>query len=262
MSKPHAKKIFGLGVTQCSSFLIAAKKNAALSEKRIEYVSSISKTWPKKADLVVVDGLKPLIKHNDRIRPNQVIVVSECPALLRQVQHIEALDYNMQRSFEFIFKPFDLRTVNAAFGSKGTVAVDLSSTQTLGYHVDQVRRSDNMVAKFVAMTSNLDFAQRETIYSAFLNMCNQPKYNPGPFYNAIDRLPENEFIDAAIDEFLDLFDVQGKNYYQAIRSNEPPPVAAKRFGVDSYGVSFFRRKIKAINIAKSRIPKGDHHGRQ
>lgn len=254
-TQPHAKKIFGLGVTQCSSFLVAVNKNPTLSKLRVEYVSAISSVWPRKADLVVVDGLKPLIRHNDKVTPKQVIVVSECPALLHQVQHIEALDYTMQRSFEFIFKPFDLRTVNAAFRAKTTVAVQLSSPAQLGYHVDQVRREDNMVAKFIAMTSNLDFAQRESIYAAFINMCNQSKYNPGTFYAAIDRLPENEYIDAAIDDFLDLFEKQGKSYYQAIRSTDDAPAAAKQYGVDYYGVTFFRKKARSIGIAKNRIPK-------
>lgn len=250
----YAKKVFGLGVTSAAQFVSQVTSSRTFAKYSIAYVSMNAVEWPKKAHLVVVDGLRAFIRLLPKVRATQVVVVSDTPGLLAQIDEFDALDYNKSRSFEFLFKAVDTRVVRNALTREGKVEVKITKIDHLGYTVDRLRRADNMVSKYVAMMSNLDFRERGLINAAFMDMCKAKKFDSHEFVSIVKRLTAGvEYTEGPAKEFLALFDKQGRAYYKAIRSEDDAKQAAAANNVDPYGVSYFRKQARAIGIAKQRM---------
>lgn len=248
----YAKQIFGLGVTSCADFLTLVYKKVKIPENNISYVSSLTTMWPKRATLVIVDGIKVMTRFADKINNKQVVVVSDVPVLLRTLKFIDAIDYEMQTSFCFMFKPVNIQAVRTALSrAGGEVEVRIRNTNQLGYVIDSQKKTDPLVSLLVATMASIDFAGRGKIYGAFRDMCAQDKFNSTKFVAAINSTKSN-FNSEEITAFLAQFKKSGKDYYKAIRSDLDTKEAAEEYDVDPYGVAFFRKKIRSLDIATNR----------
>lgn len=249
----YAKKLFGLGVTSCADFLNLAYRIKTLSEKDIAYVSSTTSVWPRKATLVVVDGIKQLVKFAEVVNSKQVVVVSDVPVLIRSLSFVEALDYEMEVSFCFNFRPVNIKAVRLALvKTDGEVEVRIRSLNQLGYVIDSLKKTDAMVSLFVATMASVDFTGRGKINNAFVDMCNAAKYDPTKLIASIEAI-KNEYNANEVAAFVLQFKKSGKDYYEAIRSDLDAKAAAIKHDIDPYGVSYFRKKIRALGIANKRI---------
>ena len=252
LRKGYAKQIFGLGVTSCADFLTLAYKKIKIPENSVAYVSQLTTVWPKRATLVIVDGIKQLAKFSEHVHNKQVVVVSDVPVLIRTLQFVDAIDYEMAQSFEFTFKPVNIQAVRVALArAGGEVEVRIRNTNQLGYVIDSLKKTDALVSLFVATMASVDFTGRGRIYNAFVDMCGKDKYAPSKFVAAIEAI-KSEFNADEVTAFLLQFSKSGKDYWTAIRSDLDPKAAAAEYDVDPYGISYFRNKIRALGIANNR----------
>ena len=252
LRKGYAKQVFGLGVTSCADFLTLAYKKIKIPENNVAYVSSLSTVWPKRATLVIVDGIKQLAKFSEHVHNKQVVVVSDVPVLIRTVQFIDAIDYEMGQSFEFNFKKPNVQAVRIALArAGGEVEVRIRNTNQLGYVIDKLKKTDALVSLFVATMASVDFAGRGRIYAAFIDMCGKSKFAPSKFIASVEAI-KSEFNADEVKALLLQFNKSGKDYYLAIKSELDAKQAAAKYDVDPYGISYFRSKIRAMGIAANR----------
>ena len=248
----YAKQIFGLGVTSCADFLTLVYKKVKIKESSIGYVSSIATEWPKRATLVIVDGIKALARFSDKVHNKQVVVVSDVPVLIRTLRFVDAIDYEMAQSFQFVFKPVNIQAVRIALArAGGEVEVRIRNTNQLGYVIDSQKKTDALVSLLVAALASIDYAGRGRIYKVFADMCSKPKFDGSKFIEVVVS-SKGQFNEAEINAFVMQFKKTGKNYYLAIRSDKDAKEAAAEYDVDPYGVGYFRKKLRAMDIATSR----------
>lgn len=248
----YAKQIFGLGVTSCAEFLNLVYKKIKIPENNVAYVSSLTTMWPKRATLVIVDGVKTLTRFAEMVNNKQVLVVSDVPVLIRTLRFIDAIDYDMQQSFCFMFKPVNIQAVRLALSrSGGEVEVRIRNTNQLGYVIDSLKKTDTLVSLLVAAMASIDFEGRGKIYDAFRALCNNDKFNSTKFLATVESI-KSDFNKNEIKAFITQFKKSGKDYYLAIRSDLDTNEAAAEYDVDPYGISFFRKKLRAMDIATNR----------
>lgn len=251
----YAKQIFGLGVTSCADFLTLAYKKIKIKESSVAYVSSIATDWPKRATLVIVDGIKVLARFSDKMHNNQVVVVSDVPVLIRTLRFVDAIDYEMAQSFQFVFKPVNIAAVKTALSrAGGEVEVRIRNTNQLGYVIDSQKKTDALVSLLVAALASVDYEGRGKIYRAFADMCGKPKFDGTKFIAAVEAT-KSQFNESEINAFVMQFKKTGKNYYNALRSDLDAKEAAAEYDVDPYGVGYFRKKLRALDIASKRASK-------
>lgn len=260
MSKTFtAKCVFGLGVTSSTDFVRLAARYKPLRDIGIEYINASTQKYPSRAGVVVFEGVRELFRCVAKIKPHQVLVVSEIPSLIKEVADWVALDFDNTRSFEFNFKPVDITAVIRAVRSK-TLSVTSSVTtyDNLGYHVDRVSSSDKFIASWLALTSALAFNRRDIIKRGMVRFLGNKRCNPAIVISAVqDAVKGTTLFDEQVKQFVDLFEANANAYHQAINSELAPAISSKRFGVDQYAITYMKRMLRSTEVTNARLVRNE-----
>lgn len=232
--------LFGLGIT--SSNHIYTRLNKA---KNIEvaFVTIGEVLKKSKANVVIFDSLKSMLDNLGNIRETQVVVVSDTVVLLQAFPNLVPLDWTNPRSFEFRFVEPSIQPIVAATKRKKTMEFPFVKLDHLGYYIDSFKQDDDTIQRFLRLLMGLPHSTRERIREAIYSyLIGKSKFKL--IQETLTTYVPEEMSDLAY-SFMELFKTQASSYKSAMESKKPPKVLAKEFGIDEYGVSFFKKLIRS-----------------
>ena len=248
------KAILGLGITSVIDFVRLCDKYKVLREAGVSWYSATTFKFNKKANIHVFDSVKELFRFVHHLKPNHVVVISEVPTILKEVKGIIPLDYDQQRSFEFNFKQIDPNFIAKVLKSK-TLSVESSlvSNDNLGYHIDRIRNTSDMIAAFITLTSNLPFDQRTIIRKALFRFFNGKKIDTKIVTTVISDIAKTFKVKDEAKKFIEVFSNEGFKYHQAVNTQGTSlSTIANQCGVDTYTLSYMKKLIRNMTIVKTR----------
>lgn len=253
--------LFGLGITSVTDFFKLVNKYQVIRDAGIVYINATRMTYDKKATLVIFDGLREYFRFADSIKPNQVIVISDIPTILKEISDLVPLDYDNQRSFEFNFVPVDPKPVIRAVSSKtASVTTRLTGYNNLGYHVERVKNTSDIMAAYIGLTTLLNFDLRSKLRKNLNKFFQEKKCDLRPVINCVTNFVTDNRDSKLKEEaqtFLERFKDQGEAYYKAVRATGQSKVIAKQYGVDPYAINYFRRMQNQLQIVDERNKKSN-----
>jgi len=250
------RSILGLGITSVTDFVRLMGKYKVARDAGIDYVTAATFTLPKKKNLLVFDSVKQVIRFSPYLKPDMVIVVSDTPVILKEIAGIIPLDYSNERSFEFNFKEIDPHEVLRVLKSNKTrVDCKLVSHDNLGYHVNRIKGTGELLNSYVALTSSMPFDKRSVMREATVKFFTAKKANVTIITDAITKIGKNYAFGRDIDSFLEKLNKQYKDYFDAVVSKDAAAIAAKKHNVDAYAVSYFRKIMLQKTLNDERIRK-------
>jgi hypothetical protein len=255
-----AKAFFGLGITSVTDFFKLMSRYQLIRDNGVAYINANKLVYDKKAGLVIFDGLREFFRFADSIKENQVIVISEIPTVLKEITDITPLDYDLQRSFEFNFNPADPKPVLRAVSSKTARAITrLVSYNNLGYHIERVKSTSDLMAAFISMTTQMPFDIRSKLRRAMNKFFQTKKCDTKLVTSYVKQLvsESDTKLKDEVNTFIDLFKAQGESYHKAVRLGGQSKVLAKQFGIDPYAINYFRRMQNSLQIVDVRNKKSN-----
>ena len=249
------KAIFGLGVTSVADFVRLMSKYKTVKDEGIDYINASSFTLPKNKNLLVFDSVKELFRFNTQIKKNMVIVISDTPVILKEIPDLIPLDYNNDRSFEFNFIEVDPHLVMRMLrNSKQSITSKFVGFDNLGYHVNRIKGTGELINAYLSVTSSMPYDKRSQLREAVVKFFAAKKPNVTVITDSIDKIGKNYIFSSDIDNFEKQLNLQFKSYHDAVNSPDASAIAAKKFEVEPYAVSYFRKlnNQKVINDERLR----------
>jgi TusA-related sulfurtransferase len=246
MATIKCKGVFGLGITSLPDFVKYISKYKVVRQSKVGYVTTTTFVLPKAA-LIVFSSVKEVIRFHNDINENHVIVVSDTPSLIKDIPNCVALDYNQNRSFEFNFKELDVHPVLSALKSKKqTVECRLVSFDNLGYHVNKIKEGDSFINSYISVTSSLPIEERDKLRGEMITMLTSKNPSVNRVVEYLKKVNKDHNLVEARNFCENLID-QYEAYHKALNSNLASAAAAKKYNVNAYGVSYFKRIISSNN---------------
>lgn len=258
-----AKAFFGLGITSVADFFKLMTKSQVVREKGVGYINANSLDYNKKAALIIFDGLREFFRFSKEIRAHQVVVISDIPTVLKEIKDIVPLDFDNQRSFEFNFMPIDPKVVIRVLNSKtAEVKTTFTKYSNLGYHVERVKNTSDIMAAYIGLTTLLNFNLRHKLRRSLSKFFQEKKCNVKLVTNLVKQfIDEENAKNSKLKEeamiFIQRFEDQGQDYHKAVRSNTASKVVAKQYGADPYAINYFRRMQTQLQIVDERNKKSN-----
>lgn len=246
---------FALGITSLMDFVQLVTKYKAAADAGVAYITASTFSLPKKKDLLIFDSVREVIRMHAHIKPQHTIVVSDTPVLLKEITELVPLDWDNNRSFEFSFKEPNVQLVLRALKSKQEVECKLVSFDNLGYHVNKARGSGTIISTYVALTSSMPFDKRSVLRTAIVQFFKSKNADFSIIEKSIKQLSKNFAFDKDADEFLEAFKQSSKKYHAAVNSKDAASVAAKKFGLDAFSLSYFKKFISQDELNHERYRK-------
>jgi len=253
------KAILGLGITSVLDFVRLCDKYKALREAGVAYYTATSSKFNKKATIQVFDSVKELFRFVGYINKTHVVVISEVPAILKEIKCMVPLDYDQHRSFEFNFKPVDVSYLSKIARSKtGFVESSLVSNDNLGYHIDRIRNTSDLIATFITLTSNLPFDQRTVIRKALFKFFNAKKPDPSIVTSMIIEIAKTFKVKDEAKKFNEVFVEEASKYHTAVNiQGNSLSTIANQCGVDTYTLSYMKKLMRNMVIVNNRNAKSN-----
>lgn len=253
------KAILGLGITSVIDFVRLCDKYKVLREAGVTYYSATTLKFNKKADIQVFDSVKELFRFVHYLKPNHVVVLSEVPTILKEVKGLIPLDYDQQRSFEFNFKQIDPNQIIKIVKSKSlSIESSLVSNDNLGYHIDRIRNTSDMIAAFITLTSNLPFDQRTIIRKALFKFFNSKKVDTKIVTTIISDIAKTFKVKDEAKKFNDVFTEEGSKYHLAVNTQGTSlSTIANQCSVDTYTLSYMKKLMRNMDIVNNRNSKSN-----
>lgn len=262
MSKKITMKgLYGLGITSVTDFFKLMTKYQLVRDVGVAYINANRLTYDKKSGLIIFDGLREYFRFADSIREHQVIVISDIPTILKEITDLTPLDFDMQRSFEFNFTPIDTKPVIRSIASKtARVTTTFTGYNNLGYHVERVKNTSDIMAAFIGLTTLLNFDLRNRLRRHLNAFFQEKKCNLKPVIACVQQFIADNRDSKLKDEattFITRFEEQGESYYKAVRATGQSKAIAKQYGVDPYAINYFRRMQNQLQIVDERNKKSN-----
>ena len=259
ISSFSCKAILGLGITSVLDFVRLCDKYKTLRESGISYYSATTSKFNKKATLHVFDSVKELFRFVHYLKSNHVVVISDVPAILKEIKGIIPLDYDQQRSFEFNFKKIDPNQISSIVRSKSiSITSSLVSNDNLGYHIDRIKNTSDMIAAFITLTSNLPFDQRTVIRKALFKFFKAKKSDYKIVVSVISDIAKTFKIKEEAKKFNDVFKEEADKYHRAVNAQGTSLTSiANQHGVDAYTLSYMKKLMRNMDIVNNRNSKSN-----
>lgn len=250
--------IFGLGITSVTDFIALASKYKPIKEAGYSYVTANSTSYNRKVGLVIFDGVRELFKFHKYIREHQIIVVSEIPTILKEVTEIIPLDFDQQRSFEFNFKEIDIHIVLRALRSKTLkITSNFTSFSNIGYHIERVKNTSELMASYISLTSNLPFDKRTLLRRALLKFFKSKKINKSIVSDSVKDICKDFNLKEEVASFIGKFNKEAEIYHQGVNHAGAVSVVAKQLSVDQYTLAYLRKLVRSFDIVDERNRKSN-----
>lgn len=261
------RAIFGLGITSPEHALIRLRSYKRLAEQgSVAYVVASTAKWPIKAKVVVVAGANVLAKWIEKIRTEQVLVISEVPALLRSIGNVVPLDFNTKVSYVFNYVEPDFSKVANAVRGTAYVKLVYNNVDQLGYVVNNLKKADDTINALIGLLSNVPFLGRSKIYQAITAFFTAPTANTDNLIEVLDTQLKGTTLLDEKNRFIATFCDHAAAYHAAFNSKLASATAAEKYKVDAYALAYFKTKLNAQEPPKRRLAKqptdgGMRHGR-
>ena len=255
MSSFTCKAVFGLGITSLADFVQLVTKYKAAAESGVDYITATTFSLPKKKNLLVFDSVRELIRLHSHIKSHHVVVVSDTPVILKEINEVVPLDWDNNRSFEFCFKTPDIQLVLKALKSKQEVECSFVSYDNLGYHVNKIKGSGEMLNSYLSVTSSMPFDKRKILRTALVAFFRAKRVNFSTIDNAISQIGKAYVFTDDAKNFLKNFKKHCTEYHAAINSGESASLASKKFNVDQFSVAYFKKLLMQDDLNAERYKK-------
>ena len=247
--------LFGLGITSLADFIRLVTKYKAANDAGVDYITATTFALPKNKNLLVFDSVRELIRLHTHIKPQHVIVVSDTPVILKEIKDVTPIDWDNNRSFEFSFKEPDVQLVLKSLRNKQTITSKFVSYDNLGYYVNKVKGSGEMLNAYLAVTSSMPFDKRKILRSSLVAFFKAKKPNATVIDNAIAQIGKSYVFTDDAKNFFKNFKKNYIDYHAAINSGEPSSVAAKKFKLDAFSVAYFKKLLTQDDLNIERYKK-------
>ena len=252
------KACFGLGVTSVLDFVNTASRYKAVQDVGIDYITAATFSLPKKKGILVFDSLLSFIRFSESLKPSQIAVVSDTPVLLKDIQGFVPLDYSNERSFEFNFKEIDMQLVLRTIkSSKASVVCRLVSRDNLGYHIARIKNSGELLNSYLALTSSMPHDKRSQLREAMVNFFSAKKPDIKGILSSIDQISKSFTFSSDLEAFKSQLGAKYTSYHEAVNSKDIPAAVAKKYDIDQYAVSYFRRLFSQKAVNEERVRKNN-----
>ncbi len=252
-----AKCILGLGITSVIDFVRLMSKYKAIRDLGIEYVTSNTYAITKGKQLVIFDSVRELFRMHEMIKPNMVVVISDTPVILKEIPDLIPLDYSTERSFEFNFLEIDPHKVMRHMRGKETVTSRFVNFDNLGYHVNRVRGGGELINAYLAITSSMPYDIRSKLREATVKFFMAKKANVATITDCLDVIGKKYAFTDDVTKFKASLTKHYKDYYDAVNSGDAAAQAAKKFNIDAYAVSYFRKLLNQKSVNDERLRKNN-----
>lgn len=259
INKFTCKAILGLGITSVTDFVALCNKYKALREAGISYYTPSSVKFNKKDHIQVFDSVKELFRFVGALNSSHVVVISEVPAILKEIRGMIPLDYDQQRSFEFNFKQIDVNVISKVLKSKTqTVESALVSNDNLGYHIDRIKNTSDMTAAFISLTSNLPFDQRTVLRKSMAKFFSAKKPDVKVVTDTIAEIAKTFKVKDEAKKLIEVFTNEGSKYFTAVNAEGTSiTTIANQHGVDAYTLSYMKKLMRNTTIVNARNAKSN-----
>lgn len=235
------KGLFGLGISSANSVFTRLSKSKSLAP--IEFVAIGEILNKPKAKVVVFDSLKCMLANLSRIKEHQVVIVSDTVVLLQAFPNLVPLDWSNPRSFEFRFVEPNLQLISAAVKRKKTMEFPYVKLDHLGYYIDSFKQDDDTIQRFLRLLMGLPHNTRERIRESMYHyLIGKAKFKA--IQETLTTYVPEEMSELSY-QFVELFKTQAPSYREAMESKKAPKAIAKELGIDEYGISFFKKLVRA-----------------
>lgn len=251
------KALFGLGITSLVDFIKLMAKYKNVKEVGIVYINAASFSVPGSKQIIVFDSIKEIFRLHTQIKAHHVVVISDSPVLLKEIPDVVPLDFSNNRSFEFNFQEIDPHTVLRSLKGKSTITSKFTNFDNLGYHVNRIKGSGELLNAYLSITSSMPFDKRAILRAAVVKFISDVKPNVKTITSALDKLSKTYIFPKDIDNFNSILIKQYKQYHAAINSDLQTENASKKYEVDRYAVSYFRKLVNQKVINDERIRKNN-----
>lgn len=255
MSSFTCKAVFGLGITSLADFVQLVTKYKAAAESGVDYITATTFSLPKKKNLLVFDSVRELIRLHAHIKPQHTIVVSDTPVILKEIKEVVPLDWDNNRSFEFSFKEPDIQQVLKTLKSTKTVECSFVGYDNLGYHVNRIKGSGEMLNAYLAVTASMPFDKRKILRTALVDFFRAKKVNFSIIEKAIDQIGKAYVFNDDAKNFLKNFKKHCVEYHAAISSGDPASVVSKKYNVDQFSIAYFKKLLGQDDLNLERYRK-------